>query len=96
MLIEPLMARLSELPRAFRYVLRHLSPHLVQAVANGELDVAVCFNAGEDRRVDAKSILKKIFAWLARQSFWPHRKRNQFGRGTCLPSFLDETIFCAG
>ena len=53
MLIEPLMARLSETaPRVSLRIEERLSPQLVQAVASGELDVAVCFNAGDDRRID--------------------------------------------
>jgi len=53
MLIEPLMARLSETaPRVSLRIEERLSPQLVQAVANGELDIAVCFNAGDDRRID--------------------------------------------
>lgn len=53
MLVEPLMARLSETaPRVSLRIEEHLSPHLVQAVAGGELDIAVCFNASDDRRID--------------------------------------------
>ncbi|MGB1159924.1 MAG: LysR family transcriptional regulator [Alphaproteobacteria bacterium] len=53
MLIEPLMARLSEIaPRVSLRIEEHLSPQLVNAVASGELDIAVCFNAGDDRRID--------------------------------------------
>ena len=60
MLVEPLMARLSKVASGVSLrVEEHLSPQLVQAVANGELDVAVCFNAGEDRRVDAISIFEE-------------------------------------
>ena len=53
MLIEPLMARLSRVaPRVSLRIEEHLSPQLVQAVSGGELDIAVCFNAGDDRRID--------------------------------------------
>ena len=60
MLIEPLMARLSETaPRVSLRIEERLSPQLVQAVASGELDVAVCFNAGEDRRIDAAPVFEE-------------------------------------
>lgn len=51
-LIEPLMARMAEVaPKVSLRIEERLSPQLVQAVSNGELDIAVCFNAGEDRRI---------------------------------------------
>ena len=60
MLIEPLMARLSEAaPRVSLRIEERLSPQLVQAVASGELDVAVCFNAGDDRRIDGTPIFEE-------------------------------------
>ena len=60
MLVEPLMARLSKTaPRVSLRIEEHLSPHLVQAVAGGELDVAVCFNAGDDRRIDGISVFEE-------------------------------------
>jgi len=60
MLIEPLMARLAETaPRVSLRVEEYLSPQLVQAVASGELDVAVCFNAGDDRRIDGTPIFEE-------------------------------------
>ena len=60
MLIEPLMARLSEVaPRISLRVEERLSPQLVQALASGEFDVAVCFNAGDDRRIDAIPIFEE-------------------------------------
>jgi len=60
MLIEPLMARLSEVaPRISLRLEERLSPQLVQALASGELDVAVCFNAGDDRRIDAIPIFEE-------------------------------------
>lgn len=53
MLIEPLMAKLSKnAPRVSLRIEEQLSPQLAQAVASGELDIAVCFNAGDDRRID--------------------------------------------
>lgn len=60
MLIEPLMARMSKIaPRVSLRIEERLSPPLVQAVASGELDVAVCFNAGEDRRIDGIPIFEE-------------------------------------
>ena len=60
MLIEPLMARLSETaPRVSLRIEERLSPQLVQAVASGELDVAVCFNAGDDRRIDGTQVFEE-------------------------------------
>lgn len=60
MLIEPLMARLSKTaPRISLRVEERLSPQLVQAVASGELDVAVCFNAGDDRRIDGIPVFEE-------------------------------------
>ena len=59
-LIEPLMARLSETaPRVSLRIEERLSPQLVQAVASGELDVAVCFNAGDDRRIDGTQVFEE-------------------------------------
>ena len=59
-LIEPLMARLSETaPRVSLHIEERLSPQLVQAVASGELDVAVCFNAGDDRRIDGTQVFEE-------------------------------------
>lgn len=52
MLIEPLMSRMAQnAPRVSLRVEERLSPQLVQSVSNGELDIAVCFNAGDDRRI---------------------------------------------
>ena len=60
MLIEPLMARLSETaPRVSLRIEERLSPQLVQAVASGELDVAVCFNVGDDRRIDGTQVFEE-------------------------------------
>ena len=60
MLIEPLMARLAEIaPRVSLRIEERLSPQLVQAVANGELDIAVCFNAGDDRRIDGTPVFEE-------------------------------------
>lgn len=57
MLIEALMTKLSKVaPRVSLRIEERLSPQLVQAVASGELDVAVCFNAGDDRRIDATPV----------------------------------------
>ena len=59
-LIEPLMARLSETaPRVSLRIEERLSPQLVQAVASGELDVAVCFNVGDDRRIDGTQVFEE-------------------------------------
>lgn len=50
-LIEPLMARMATVaPRVSLRIEERLSPQLVNSVSNGELDIAVCFNAGDDRR----------------------------------------------
>ena len=74
MLIEPLMASLSEVASGVSLrVEERLSPHLVQAVANGELDVAVCFNAGEDRRIDAISIFEERYL-SGRRDLLGHKK----------------------
>ena len=60
MLIEPLMARLSKIaPRISLHIEERLSPPLVQAVASGELDIAVCFNAGDDRRIDGIPVFEE-------------------------------------
>ncbi|WP_171181614.1 LysR family transcriptional regulator [Ruegeria sp. HKCCD8929] len=60
MLVEPLMDRLSKVaPRISLRIEERLSPPLVQAVASGELDIAVCFNAGEDRRIDGIPVLEE-------------------------------------
>ena len=60
MLIAPLLARLSETaPRVSLRIEERLSPQLVQAVASGELDVAVCFNAGDDRRIDGIPVFEE-------------------------------------
>ncbi len=60
MLVEPLMARLSKTaPRVSLRIEEHLSPHLVQAVASGALDVAVCFNVGDDRRIDGIPVFEE-------------------------------------
>ncbi len=60
MLVEPLMDRLSRAaPRISLRLEERLSPPLVQAVASGELDIAVCFNAGEDRRIDGIPVLEE-------------------------------------
>ncbi|MGR3815289.1 MAG: LysR family transcriptional regulator [Cognatishimia activa] len=60
MLIEPLMARLSKIaPRISLHIQERLSPPLVQAVASGELDIAVCFNAGDDRRIDGIPVFEE-------------------------------------
>ena len=57
MLIEALMTKLSKVaPRVSLRIEERLSPQLVQAVASGELDVAVCFNASDDRRIDATPV----------------------------------------
>ena len=57
MLIEALMTKLSKVaPRVSLRIEDRLSPQLVQAVASGELDVAVCFNASDDRRIDATPV----------------------------------------
>ena len=59
-LIGPLMARLAKVaPRVTLRVEERLSPQLVQSVSNGEIDIAVCFNAGEDRRVDATALFEE-------------------------------------
>lgn len=60
MLIEPLMARLSKTaPRVSLRIEEHLSPPLVQGVASGELDVAVCFNVGDDRRIEGIPVFEE-------------------------------------
>ena len=75
MLIEPLMASLSEVASGVSLrVEERLSPHLVQAVANGELDVAVCFNAGEDRRIDAISIFEEDICLVGAPDLLGHKK----------------------
>ena len=75
MLIEPLMASLSEVaPGVSLRVEERLSPHLVQAVANGELDVAVCFNAGKDRRIDAISIFEEDICLVGAPDLLGHKK----------------------
>ena len=59
-LIGPLMARLARIaPRVSLRVEERVSPHLVQAVSNGEIDIAVCFNAGDDRRINAVALFEE-------------------------------------
>lgn len=59
-LVEPLMDKLSKVaPRISLRIEERLSPPLVQAVASGELDIAVCFNAGDDRRIDGIPVLEE-------------------------------------
>ena len=60
MLIEQVMSRISQTaPRVSLRVEEHLSPQLMQKVASGELDIAVCFNAGDDRRIDGIPIFEE-------------------------------------
>ena len=67
MLIEPLMARLSQTaPRVSLRIEERLSPQLVQAVASGELDVTVCFNAGDDRRIDGIPVFEENICLVGR------------------------------
>lgn len=59
-LTTPLMAQLNlEAPRVTLRVEERLSPQLVQAVSNGEIDIAVCFNAGDDRRVRSTALFEE-------------------------------------
>ena len=59
-LIGPLMSRLNEAaPRVTLRIEERLSPQLLQAVSNGETDIAVCFNAGDDRRVRSKALFEE-------------------------------------
>jgi len=60
LLIAPLMAQISEVaPRVSLRIEERLSPQLVQSVGNGELDVAVCFNAGDDPRISATPLFEE-------------------------------------
>ena len=59
-LIGPLMSRLAKVaPRVSLRVEERVSPHLLQAVSNGEIDIAVCFNAGDDRRIKGVALFEE-------------------------------------
>lgn len=59
-LIGPLMTRLGETaPRITLRILDRISPQLVQALGDGEIDIALCFNAGEDPRIKATPLFEE-------------------------------------
>lgn len=59
-LIEPLMAQLADVaPRITLRIEERLSPQLLHSVESGELDIAVCFNARDDRRVSAMPVFEE-------------------------------------
>jgi len=59
-LVPALMAKLDvEAPRVTLRIEERLSPSLIQAVSNGEIDIAICFNAGDDRRVNSTALFEE-------------------------------------
>lgn len=59
-LIGPLMTRLDQVaPRITLRVEERLSPQLLHALSNSEIDIAVCFNAGDDRRVRSIALFEE-------------------------------------
>lgn len=72
-LIKTLMARLNkEAPRVTLRVEERLSPSLVQAVSNGETDIAICFNAGDDRRVRSTALFEEDICLVGAPSLVGH------------------------
>ena len=58
--LTPVMARLNEIaPRITLRVEERLSPNLMQALSNGEIDIAICFNAGDDRRLRSNALFEE-------------------------------------
>lgn len=59
-LIGPLMSRLEvEAPRVSLRVIDRLSPQLVRAVSENEIDIAVCFNAENDLQIEATPLFEE-------------------------------------
>ncbi|MEX0339936.1 MAG: LysR family transcriptional regulator [Arenibacterium sp.] len=59
-LVAPLMVRLNEhAPRVSLRVQEQLSPPLTQALVRGELDVAVCFNAGDEKSISGTALFEE-------------------------------------
>lgn len=66
-LVPPLMERLNErAPRVILRVEERISPPIIQALGKGEIDVAVCFNAGEDRSISGIALFEENICLVGR------------------------------